>query len=154
DVYVANKRPLENKPLAEVRKVIVDFLRRDYEQKAIDAYLETLKTKYRFVAGKDVNSPALRPTDVLFSIAGKPLRTSEFESKNKVQLNEALADIIDDVIDDLQSSILSTLVAAEAKSQNLETSAFIGREITDKLREFSDDERSTLEGLLKNRLFA
>src|SRR5207247_1222581 len=98
DVYVANKRQLENKSLAEVRKIIVNFLRQDSEQKAIDAYLETLKAKYRFVAGKDVNSPVLRLTDVLFSIAGKPLLTSEFESKNKVQLNDALADIMDDII--------------------------------------------------------
>lgn len=153
-IYDANLQALENRPLAEVRKQIVAFLRREPEQKLITAYVDSLKAKYKFIAVNDVNKPDVKPIDALFTIMGIAVSAQEFESKNKIALYDARADIIDEINTDLESSILSTLVAAEAKAMNIETSAYIGREVTDKMREFSDQERLDLETALKRRLFA
>jgi protein-disulfide isomerase len=153
-IYDANLQALGNRPLAEVRKQIIAFLRREPEQKQINEYVEMLKTKYKFVVVNDVNKPDLKPIDTLFTIMGTPVSAQEFESKNKIALYDERADIIDEVNSDLESSILSTLAAAEAKLLNIETSAYIGREVTDRMREFSDQERLDLEMVLKNRLFA
>ena len=153
-VYDANREAIGNKPVAEVRKQIVNFLRHDPEQKAVNDFIESLKTKYKLTPGKDVNAAGLRPTDVLFTAGGKAVTVQEFEAKNKVALYEAKADIADAIINDLEGSILSALVDAEAKAQNIDSAAYIGHEVTDKMKEFSDQERFDLETALKDRLFA
>lgn len=153
-VYDANRAAIGNKPVTEVRKQIVNFLRHDPEQKAVNDYIESLKAKYKLTPGKDVNAAGLRPADVLFTAGGKSVTVQEFEAKNNVALYEAKADLADAIINDLQGSILSALVDSEAKAQNIESSAYIGREVTDKMHEFSDQERFDLETALKNRLFS
>jgi protein-disulfide isomerase len=153
-VYDANRSAIGNKPVLEVRKQIVNFLRHDPEQKAINDYIESLKTKYKLTPGKDVNAAGLRPGDVLFTAGGKSVTVQEFETKNKVALYEAKADIADAIINDLTGSILSALVDVEAKAQNIDSTTYIGREVTDKLRDFTDQERFDLETALKDRLFA
>ena len=153
-VYDANREAIGNKPVAEVRKQIVNFLRHDPEQKAVTDYIESLKTKYKLTPGKDVNAAGLRPTDVLFTAGGKSVTVQEFEAKTLVALYEAKADLADAIINDLEGSILSALVDSEAKAQNIDPAAYIGREVTDKMKEFSDQERFDLETALKDRLFA
>ncbi|HNQ15639.1 MAG TPA: thioredoxin domain-containing protein, partial [Pyrinomonadaceae bacterium] len=113
-----------------------------------------LKAKYKTVSGKDVNSATLRPTDVLATVAGKPLTYALFESKNKVELFEAKAKVFDQLRDEVDSQILSKLVIAEAKSLGLEPYQLVAREITDKLKEYSESEREELESAFRRRLIA
>ncbi len=154
EVYDANRAALGDKPLAEVRARIVAYLRVEPEQKAFAKFVTGLKAKYKTVSGKDVNSATLRPTDVLATVAGKPLTHALFESKNKVELFEAKAKVFDQLRDEVDSQILLKLVIAEAKSLGLEPYQLVAREITDKLKEYSESEREELESAFRRRLIA
>ncbi len=153
-VYDANRAAIGNKTLAEVRPQIVSLLREEPEQKALLAAFNTLKTKYKVVISKDVNALSLRPADVLATVGTKRITAQDFEAKNKITLYETKAKVFDAVKFALNELIYNTLISAEAKSLNLETSDLIAREITDKMREYTNDERQQLETNLRQRLSA
>lgn len=153
-IYDANRAAIGNKTLAEVRSQIVNFLRQEPEQKALLAAFNTLKTKYKVVPGKDVNALSLRPVDVLATVGTKAISVKDFEEKNKIALYETKAKVFDAVKFALNELIYNALVSVEAKSLNLETSDLIAREITDKMREYTNDERYGLETNLRKQLSA
>ena len=154
-VFDANKAAIGDRTLAEVRPQIVAFLRSEPEQKALQSFAESLQLKFKTVIGKDVNSPNLKPAEILATIAGnRTITVQEFEAKYKLELYEFRADVYDRVKADLEAAVYSDLLAAEAKSLNVAASNLMAREVTDKMREFSDEERFQLQNALKNRLFA
>lgn len=153
-VYEANRAAIGNKTLKEVRPQIVAFLRNEPEQKALETAFKALGAKYKIVAGKDVNALNLRPTDVLATAGAKTITVKDFEEKNKIELYETKAKVFDAVKFSLNELLYNALVAAEAKSLNIETSDLIAREITDKMREYSTGERFELETALRKRLAA
>jgi protein-disulfide isomerase len=57
-------------------------------------------------------------------------------------------------MDDLYNLIANTLVADEAKALGIGADALLAREITDKMKDFSDEERDELTDALRKRLFA
>jgi len=152
-VYDANRAALGDKSLDAVRKEIIEYLRREPEQKVLQGLIDSLKIKHKFVPGKDVNAADLKPMESLGGINGKSLSVQEFEAKNKVSLYEVEAGIYDAIVTDLENSIFSTLAAEEAKSRNIETGDLFAVEITNKMREFSTEERTDLQIALKNKLF-
>lgn len=152
-VYEANRAAIGDKTLAEVRSQIIAFLKREPEQKAQSNYVSSLKTKYKITFGKDVNAPNLKIADVLATAGGKQITIGDFENKNKLTLFELEAEIYDQVKQTIEQSVFSNLIAAEAKSQNIESSDLIAREVTDKMREFSAEEREQLQRAFQKRLF-
>lgn len=152
-VYDANRDKIGGRTLAEVRPQIVAMLRDEPEQKAMAAVFKTLAVKYKFVPGKNINALNLRPADVLATIAGKPILVRNFEEQNKVFLYEAKAKIFDAVKFALNQLIYNALIAVEAKSQNMQISDLIAREVSDKMREYSVSERYALETALRKQLF-
>ncbi len=154
EIYDANRAALGDKTLAEMKPRIVAYLRVEPEQKAFMNFVAALKSKYKTVNGKDVNSATLRPTDVLATVSGKPLTYALFESKNKVELFEAKAKIFDQLKEEVDSLILSKLVIAEAKSLGVEPYQLVASEITDKLKDYSDGEREELASAFRRRLIA
>ncbi len=153
-VYDGNREAIGGKTLAEVRPQIVAFLRQDPEQKALLDFLAVLKTKYKVTPGKDVNALNLRPTDVLATVGTKAISLQDFEMKNKIELYEAKAKVFDAVKFALNELIFNALVSAEAKSLNIETNDLIAREITDKMRDYTNDEQQQLETNLRRKLSA
>ncbi|MGB7069711.1 MAG: thioredoxin domain-containing protein [Pyrinomonadaceae bacterium] len=153
-IYEANRVNLQNKPLEDVRLQIIGFLRREPEEKALKNYVESLTTKHKAAYGKDVNSPGLNPMEMLFSVAGRSVSAREFEQINKRDLNEVRAEIVDTVKHDLEVVALNELIEVEARAQKTDAGTLFGREITDKMRDFSDEERAGLENDLKRKLFA
>lgn len=151
--YNANRASIGDRPLEEVRKDIVEFLKRDDADKQIAAYLEELRTKYKVVKAKDVNTIGLAPTDVLVTIAGKPVTLADFQQTNRVRINDTEVQIYEQVRRDLEGAIFSTLATQEAKARGMDSSDLIAAEITNKMRDFSDEEREVLEGDLMRRLF-
>lgn len=152
-VYDANREAIGDKTLEQVRKQIVSFLRSEPEQKAVLALVTRLQTKYKPLAGKDVNAKDLAPTDIIATVAGGPITAKEFEAVARVKLFEINANLADLIADDLRDTIYNTLVAVEAKAAGLDSSSFIAREITNKMKDFSDEERTGLESALTKRLF-
>ncbi len=151
--YDANSSQLGNKPLAEVRPQIVSYLRREPEQKATEIFIAALKTKYKPVFGKDVNAPNLKPSDVLATVGLKQITLKDFEDKSKPALYEVEAQIYDALEKSLQTAISTALVSAEAAKENLIPGEIIAREITDKMKDYSDEERIGLETAFADRLF-
>jgi protein-disulfide isomerase len=152
-VYDANRAALGDKTLAETRSQIIAFLRREPEQKALQSFLASLQAKYRTVIGKDVNGADLKPIDTLATIGARKITAQEFEQKNRLAVYEFQADVYDRVRTDLENAVFSDLLEAEAKSLNTAAGDLMAREVTDKMREFSDEERYLLQEALKNRLF-
>ncbi len=153
-VYDANQQALGGRPLAEVRKQIVGYLRQDPEQRMFAALFPRLRTKYKYVAGKGVNAPNLLPADTIATVNGLAVTAKEFEAYAKMELLEGRADLGDLIQEDLDQTILNALTADEAKSLGITAGDVIAREITNKMKEFSDEERAGLELALAKRLFA
>lgn len=153
-VYDANRAALGEKTLAEARPQIVAFLRREPEQKALQTFLAALQTKYRAAPGKDVNAADVKPTDVLATVGARKITAREYEEKNRLALYEFQADVFDRVRADLEDAVFSDLIETEAKTLDLAGSDLLAREVTDKLREFTDEERYALQENLKKKLFA
>lgn len=153
-VYDANRAALGGKTLAETRSQIVAFLRREPEQKALRTFLASLQTKHRTAPGKDVNAADLKPTDALATVGARKITAQEYEQKNRLAVYDFQADVFDRVRADLENAVFAELLETEAKSLSVAASDVLAREVTDKMREFSDEERYALQDALKNRLFA
>lgn len=151
-VYDANRDSIGNRPLAEIRPQIVSFLRREPEQKALADFVAELKTKYKVVVGKDVNANLLS-SDVLAAAGGKTITAQSFEMKAKKDLYETRMQIYEAAQDALEQQIYSSLITAEAKSLGIQPEDFIAREVSDKMKDFSNAEREQLESALQKRLF-
>ena len=152
-VYDANRAQIGAQTLEQVKPQIVAFLQGDAQQKAYNNFFSTLKTKYKVTLGKDVNAANLSRPEVLATIGDKQLSVENFESKNKTALSEIEAEVYDEARESLEQIVYSNLITAEAKAQNIDTSDFIAREITDKLKDYSDAERAAIESALRARLF-
>jgi protein-disulfide isomerase len=153
EVYEANRAQIGDRDFASVKPLIVAALREEPEMKALKRKFEELKAKYKVVPGKDVNSINLRPLDVLATIAAKPLTVKEFEDDFRVPLYETKAKVFDVVKVALGNEIFNAVVRAEAASLNLTPPELIAREISDKLRDYTTEEREELEAALRQRLF-
>ncbi|MBL8125361.1 MAG: thioredoxin domain-containing protein [Blastocatellia bacterium] len=153
-VYDANRSVLEGRQLSEVRKDIIDAIRREPEQKALDAYIKSLQTKHKTTLGKSVNALDLKAADVIVTFGTRPFTARDFDAKFRVQLNDLLHYQYEDFRGDLEISILDALVDEEAKARNTTASSIIAAEVTDKMRTFADGEREELEQALLTKLFA
>jgi len=151
-VYDANRAALGDQTLEQARKQIVNFLRSEPEQKALGALSARLKVKFKVVEGKSVNANTLLPSDVVVTINSKPLTEKEFEDYARVELAELDASLADRIVADLDSAVYQLLVADEAKAIGVEPGAVIAREVTDKMKDFSDEERLGLEDSLAKKL--
>jgi len=152
-VLDANQARLVSLTPEQARRQVVAFLRSSPEQKALSALFTQLKAKYKVLPGKDVNAPSLGPADAVAVINGKPVTAKDFEEFVRVPLYEARADLADHILHELDDQIYAALVADEAKSLNLDAGTLIGREITDKMKEYSDAERFSLEDAFRTRLY-
>ena len=141
------------RPLDEIRPQLIAYLKEQASEYAADAYLQTLRTKYKVVSGKDVNGLGMSAPDIVATIGTRTITLGEFEQKNKIHLNDTSMQIYEEIRADLESSIFSSLASEEAKSRNIDEQAFIAEEITDKLKLFTDEEKSSIESALKKRLF-
>lgn len=153
EIYDANRANIGDKSLKEIRPQIVAYLRQEPEQKAFNAYLSALRTKYKVVAGKDINAPNLAPTDVLASFGTNKITTTTFETKNKMTLYDLKANVYEQTHNTLEQLLFSTLLVTESKAQNIEPGELIAREVTNKMHDFSDAEREKLQSDLENKLF-
>jgi predicted DsbA family dithiol-disulfide isomerase len=151
-VYEANQSRLGDRTLADVRAQIVAFLRQEPERRATEDFVSALKIKHKPVFVKDVNAPNLKPADVLAAVGGKTITVKDFEDKNKAAIYELEAQIFDAVENSLKAAVFSELLNAEAAELKIAPGDVIAREISDKLRDFTDEEREKLETALEQRL--
>ena len=152
-VYEANRESVGNKTLEEVSPQIVAFLRREPEQKAYDNYVSQLRNKYKVVLGKDINAANLQSFERLATIGEKQITVADFDAKNKQNLSDLELNIYDAVRENLESAVASELLVAESVEMNVAPSDIIAKEVTNNLKDFSDEERAKFENALEQRLF-
>lgn len=153
-VYDANRAAFGNKTIEAARPEIIDYLHHQAEQKSLQTLVDSLKARHKLVLGKDVNAPDLKPMESLASVNGKSISAQEFEEVNKIALYEIRAQIADQIMDELEDSILNKLVEEEAKSRSIGAGELYAAEITNKMRDFSDEEKAGLQIAFKKLLFA
>jgi protein-disulfide isomerase-like protein with CxxC motif len=153
-VYDANRSAIGDRTIDQMRSQIIDFLRHEAEIQAERELITKLKTKYKYSPGKGVNAQDLRQSDAVAMINGRSITVGEFETANRIALNDLQHHIFHEVRTDLEDVLLSKLIEIEARSRSIDASTLIANEITDKMREFSDSERASLLATLQDRLFA
>ena len=154
-IYENNRAQIGDKSIDEMRPQIIEFLRREPEQKAFDEFVLKLRSKYRVIKGRDVTESDLKSNDVLVTINNnEKISMADFEKKNGLQIADFEGDLFDHVKSDLEIVIFDKLVETEASSLQMKPGDFIAQEITNKLREFSDEERERIETGLKKKLFS
>ncbi len=153
-VLEANAERLSELTPENARKQVIAFLRNGPEQKALGDLYAQLKVKFKVTPGKDVNAPALAASDVVATVDGKPITAKEFEDFVRIPLYEARADLAEVILDELDEVIFNALVTNDAKSQGLDAGALIAREVTNKMKDYTDAERFELESKLRNSLFS
>ena len=151
-VITANQAALASVTPAEARKQVIAYLRSEPEQRALVAYFETLSTKHKATAAKDINSASLLATDIVATVAGQPITDREFEDYARLPLWNAKADVADLIADELNQIVFDTLVKDEAKTLGIDTSQLLAREITNKQKEYTDEEHIRLQDDLAKRL--
>jgi len=151
-IYDANRPALGDLTLDQARKQIVAYLRREPEQKILGALFSRLKAKFKYAAGKPVNSPNLGPLEIVATVNSQTITAKEFEEFAKVALHELGAVVSELITDELTEVIYNSLITDEAKSLNIDAGTFIAREITNKMKDFTNEERIGLENDLNKRL--
>jgi len=153
-IYEANRAKLGNQTLEQVRPQIAAFLKREAEKKLFGEFLSNLKIKYKVALGKDVNAANLSRFDMLATVGDEQISVAKFEAKNKLPLAELDSVVAGYTLGALEQIVYSNLLASEAKAQNIETGDLIAREISNKLKTFSDAELANVESGLREKLFA
>lgn len=151
-VYDANREQIGNATLEQVRSQIVNFLQRSSYPKAVEKYVGELKLKHKVVIGKDVNAPNLLATDVLATVNTKPLTVQTFNEKAGQSLYEIRADVYEKAYNYLENTIYTEFINLEAKKADITSSDLIAREVTDKMKDFSEEEREKLEAAFHQKL--
>ncbi len=152
-VYEANKAQLGDTTYEKIRPRIISFLRNEPEQKTLSAFISKLKLKYKVVIGVDVNSAKLKQTDVLATVNAKTIMADKFIEKTEPKIYDSKANVYEQVQNSLEKTIYSNLIVAEAIKSNLQAEDIIRREISDKMVDYSAEERENLETALQGKLF-
>ncbi|MEJ7622764.1 MAG: thioredoxin domain-containing protein [Pyrinomonadaceae bacterium] len=150
-VVNANSDQLSRLTSDKARQQVIAYLRNASEQKALGDLFDQLRIKYKVTAGKDVNRK-LVATDVVAVVAGRPITAREFEMFVEVPLYEARADLADLIMSELDEKISSALTDTEAKSLGVTSSDLIAREVTNKMKAYTDAERFALEDAFRTKL--
>ncbi|MEQ1922152.1 MAG: thioredoxin domain-containing protein [Pyrinomonadaceae bacterium] len=152
-VYDLNQDKLGGKTLEQVRSQIIEYMRHDPEEKALAKFVDTLALKYKVVYGKDINAAGLKPTDVLYSITGGQLTVKEFDDANRLTLYSFGAEFYDGLKAETEAAVFDALVIEEAKALKMDAGDLIAREVTGKMKDFTDAERDGLEAAFRTKLF-
>ena len=153
-VYAANRAALGDLTLEQARKRLISFLRSEPEQKILDSLLTRLKAKYKVTDGKNVNAVGLSDAGIIATVNSQPITSKDFEESARIELFELKASLADLIMADLKNTIYQLLITDEAKSLDIEPAALIAREVTDKMKDFSDEERIGLEDGLEKKLYS
>lgn len=152
-VYDENQSQIGGVPIERVRGQIIEFLNREAERKQYSEFIKELRANHRIAIGKDINSEGLKMSDVVATIDEKAILYLEYVQRNGLALYEMEADVVDAVIRSLTQVVDAAVYTSEAESLGIATSDLIAREITDKMKDFSDVERERLENDLRDRLY-
>lgn len=153
-VYNDNKAEIGSVPFDEIKPQIATYLKRNSEKDAYAKFIDSVKAVYKIDKGKDINSKDLKLSDTVATVDSKPILYTEYVKRNGLVLYELEANATDEVLNALTQVVDAAVYTSEAESLGMLPSELIAKEVTDKLKDFSDVERERLEGALKKRLYS
>jgi protein-disulfide isomerase len=153
-IYEANRAALGNLSLEAASERIAAYLNREQDEQIARAFAERLKQKHKVTPGVEANSANPKPTDVLAIVSGKPILAANFNERLKPLEYDLRFNAYDLKRQALGQAIFENLTAAEAAATNTPANEVIQREVTDKMRDFTDEERANLNLALLNKLRA
>ena len=151
-VFDSNRQRLGSRTLEQVRPNIIEFLKREAQSKQLAAFFASLKNKFKFTVVKDAGAE-LKAAEVIATIGARQITVGEFELGNKIALYNYRASINEQIRADLENAIYAKLLEAEGKKRNLDAGSVIAVEVTNKLKDYSDYERTYLDDMLQAKLF-
>lgn len=152
-IYNANKSQIGDVPLSKIRQQIIDFVRRPKEASGYKAYVKSLRSKYNITYGKSTNSNSLVASDILATIGGRNLLYAEYFRENGLAIYEIEANVFDAMKNALEQVVDSATYASEAQSLGIPTGDYIAKEITNKLKTYSDEETEKVQIALRKKLY-
>lgn len=152
-IYDTNKSQLGDTKLSEIRQEIITYLRDEPEKKALDAYIVTLRKKHNIVPVKDINSESLIDSDVVAKVGERNLIFAEYMRVNGLALYEYKANVFDTMKRGLDQVVDAALYSSEAQGLGILTSEYIAREITDKAKDYSQEETEKIQANLRKKLY-
>ena len=153
EFYEAKKSEIGNQTFEEVRPRIVGFLKYQREIELTGKFADKLNAKYKTVRGVNVNSPNLKPTDVLAIINGKTLVAKNLEEKLKPAEFEYRDQVYELVKAALDETVYTDLVLSEARKQKIEPEILVRHEISDKITTGTNEEQAQLQAAFQAKLF-
>lgn len=152
NLYEVNRQAFGPRSFDEVRPQLTVYLRERSREEARRRFIETLKPKFKFSAGKDPSDAG--SSDMVATVGGRPVTKAELEARYAGRIFEAEAEVYDALEQTVTYTVFEALIGIEAKSRGIDASDLIAREITDRLREYTFEERAALETALKRSLFS
>jgi|GEM_PF-184003 len=152
-VYEANKERIGEKSLEETRNQIIDFLKYEEKMKALEALKKKLEAKYKVRIVADVNSNDLKPSAVLAMVGNRKITLQDFEQVNSWKIYDEKLYAFNYLYNALEEKIFNDLIIEEASARNIATNDLIAQEVTNKMKEFSDEESEELMEILREGLF-
>ena len=135
-----NKEQFEGVDPALASKQAAAYLHDELENKLADDLVNRLRKTNPVIMGVDVNSPNLNPAAVVATVAGQPLnadslieRLKPIIYRMKLEAYELTKQRVDQLVDD-------TLLLEEARRRQIGPEEIIRTEISDKVRNPTDDE--------------
>lgn len=135
-----NKEQFEGVEPALASKQAAAYLHDEVENKLADDLVNRLRKSTPVVMGVDINSPNLSPSAVVATVAGQPLRAESLIERlkpviyrMKLEAYELTKQRVDQLVDD-------TLLLAEARRRQIGPEEIIRAEISDKVRNPTEEE--------------
>ena len=135
-----NKDQFEGIDTALATKQATAYLHDEIENKLADDLVNRLRKSNPVVMGVDINSPNLSPTAVVATVAGQPLKADSLIERlkpiiyrMKLEAYEVTKERIDQMVD-------NTLLLEEAKRRQIGPEEIIRAEVSDKVRNPTEDE--------------
>src|ERR1043165_7451670 len=135
-----NKEQFEGVDPALASKQAAAYLHDELENKLADDLVNRLRKTNPVIMGVDVNSPNLNPAAVVATVAGQPLKADSLIERlkpiiyrMKLEAYELTKQRVDQLVDD-------TLLLEEARRRQIGPEEIIRTEISDKVRNPTDDE--------------
>ena len=148
----ANKEQFEGVDPALASKQAAAYLHDEIENKLADDLVARLRKSIPVVMGVDINSPNLNPTAVVATVAGQTLKADTLIERLKpiiyrmrLETYELTRQRIDQLVDD-------TLLLEDAKRRQIGPEEIIRAEISDKVRNPTEEEVSKFYNENKARI--
>lgn len=147
-----NKDQFEGVDPAVANKQAAAYLHDELENKLADDLVNRLRKSNPVVMGVDVNSPNLNPTAVVATIAGQPLKADSLLERLKPIIYKMRSETYELEKQRMDQLIDDTLLLAEANRRQIGPEQIVRAEISDKVRNPTEDEINKFYNENKSRI--